>query len=99
MDESFRRTPLLGLVLAGLLACTPPQRNAHPGDLSEPDDPVGDDAGSRTGAGDPPLPTPAPPSFCETLSRSGDWTSTRVSYGSDGKLKYAADDEQNRIVD
>jgi hypothetical protein len=39
------------------------------------------------------------PAFCQTLFKSGDWSSARVSYGSDGKLKYISDAEKNRIVD
>jgi len=113
MVETFRRTLLFGLVMVGMLGCSTPGPTDNPGDNDEsgeqdplddlgsgdsPDDPAGDDAGSQ----DPPLPTPPPvtlPSFCKTLSKSGDWTSTRVSYGSDGKLEYAADGEKNRIVD
>jgi hypothetical protein len=71
------------------------------GEQDPTDDMGGDDGGDPGDEGTPdPLPQPpALPSFCKTLSKTGDWVSTRVSYGSDGKLKYTADGEKNRIVD
>src|SRR6266496_1791543 len=62
--------------------------------------PTGSETTSRAPASPPPAAANGPaPSFCRALSKTGDWASSRIWYGSDGKLRYASDSENNRIPD
>jgi hypothetical protein len=73
-----------------------------PAEVEDGGPPGDDDDGSGSGSGeigrDAAAP-PAVPSFCAQLVKHGDWVSSRVSYGSDGKLAYTVDAEKNRIPD